>query len=301
MSASPAVRLVTAAHLPDLAPDDQELLHALRRRGVTTEVAVWDDPAVDWAAAPVTVVRSVFDYHLRRDEFVAWVDRVEPLTQLFNPPEIIRWNSHKSYLLRLAESGIPTIPTEYAYQGRPLDLGAVMAARNWPEVVVKPAVAASAHGALKVTAADVPAGQAHLDALLRSVDALVQPYLYDFETTGETSVIWLGGKQTHSVRRPSGMHSTLEVAHVGAPLDPLPAEVDFARTAYEWIAPEPLYARIDVLNTRDHGLLLLELELVEPALYLRHSAAIADTFAAAVQSLAEDRTAAAGAGRHGAR
>jgi hypothetical protein len=288
MSAAPSVRLVTAAHLPDLAPDDQELLHALRRRGVATEAAVWDDPAVDWAATPVTVVRSVFDYHLRHAEFMAWVDRVEPLTHLFNPPEIIRWNSHKTYLQRVAESGIPTIPTEWARRGAALDLGAVMRERGWSEVVVKPAVSASAHGALKVGPANVSEGQAHLDALQASVDALIQPYLYDFETTGETSVIWLGGEQTHSVRRPSGMHSTLEVAHVGKPLDPLPAEVDFARTAYEWVTPEPLYARIDVLNTRDYGLLLLELELVEPALYLRHSTAVADTLAAAVARRLDD-------------
>jgi hypothetical protein len=90
MTRIPAVRLVTCAHLPDLAPDDQELLHALRRKDVVTEVAVWDDPGVDWSAAPVTVVRSVFDYHLRHDEFIAWLDAVEPQTLVQNPPEIIR-------------------------------------------------------------------------------------------------------------------------------------------------------------------------------------------------------------------
>ncbi|KAA2253930.1 hypothetical protein F0L68_32215 [Solihabitans fulvus] len=283
MSAS--VRLVTAAHLPELAPDDQELLHALRRRGVETEVAVWDDPSVNWAAAPVTVVRSVFDYHLRRDEFIEWVDRVEPLTSLQNPPEVIRWNSHKSYLLRLMEDGFPSIPTEWVDRGSTVDLRAVLAARGWAEAVVKPAVSASAHGTVKVSEDNLDEAQAHLDGLAHQGDALIQPYLYDFETTGETSVIWLGGDQTHSVRRPSGMHTSLEVAHVGAPLEPTAQELEFARAAYDWITPTPLYARIDVLNTRDHGLLVLELELVEPALYLRHSTAVADQFAAAVHKL----------------
>jgi hypothetical protein len=75
-----SVRLVTAAHLPDLAPDDQELLHALQRQELRAEVAVWDDPAVNWSAAPVTIIRSVFGYHLRRDEFigaVAWAHHRE--------------------------------------------------------------------------------------------------------------------------------------------------------------------------------------------------------------------------------
>ncbi len=280
----PVVRLVTAAHLPDLLPDDRELLHALRRRGVETAVDVWDDPGVDWASAPLTVVRSVHDYHLRRDAFIAWVDRIEPLTRVCNPPEIIRWNSHKSYLLRLAESGIATVPTAWVRQGEAADLGELIAARSWPEVIVKPAVSASAHATLKVGAGNLAAGNAHLAELLRSVDALVQPYLYEFETKGETSVIWLGGEQTHSVRRPPGIHIP-HGAMMGVPLEPPRAELDFARTVYEWIEPEPLYARVDVLDTRDHGLCLLELELVEPALYLGHSTAFADTFAAAVCKL----------------
>jgi hypothetical protein len=280
----PVVRLVTAAHLPDLLPDDQELLHALRRRGVETAVDVWDDPAVDWATAPLTVVRSVHDYHLRRDDFIAWIDRIEAVTRVCNPPEIIRWNSHKSYLRRLAESGIATVPTAWARQGEPVDLGELMAARSWSEVIVKPAVSASAHATLKVGGANLAAGRAHLTELLRSVDALVQPYLYEFETKGETSVIWLGGEQTHSVRRPPGIHIPYG-AMMGTPMDAPQHELDFARTVYEWIAPEPLYARVDVLDTRDHGLCLLELELVEPALYLGHSTAFADTFAAAVCKL----------------
>jgi hypothetical protein len=282
----PVVRLVTAAHLPDLLPDDQELLHALRRRGVETAVDVWDDPDVDWAAAPLTVVRSVHDYHLRRDDFIAWIDRIEPLTRVVNPPEIIRWNSHKSYLRRLADSGIATVPTAWARQGEPVDLGELMAARSWPEAIVKPAVSASAHATLKVGAANLAAGNAHLAELLRSVDALVQPYLYEFETKGETSVIWLGGEQTHSVRRPPGIHIP-HGAMMGVPLEPPQAELDFARTVYEWIAPEPLYARVDVLDSPAYGLCLLELELVEPALYLGHDTAFADTFAAAVCRLLE--------------
>jgi len=282
---SPAVRLVTASKLPELAPDDQELLHALRRAGMPTEVAIWDDPAVDWAAAPVTVIRSVFDYHLRRDEFLAWVDRVDPVTSLQNPAEIIRWNSHKSYLNRVADSGFDVIPTAWVPQHGHLDLGALLAERSWSEAVVKPAVSASAYGTVKVTGANLDEAQAHLDGLVDNGDALVQPYLYDFENVGETSVIWLGGEQTHCVRRPSGMHTPLEVAHVGASYQATQAELSLAQAVYDWIVPQPLYARIDLLDTADFGLLVLELELVEPALYLRHSTEVAEKFAAAVQKL----------------
>lgn len=282
---SPQVRLVTAAHLPELAADDQELLHALNRANVETDVAVWDDPDVDWADTPVTVIRSVFDYHLRRSEFIAWVDRIEPLTSVQNAPEIIRWNSHKSYLSRLTDSGFATIPTAWVSKGSFSDLGNLLAERAWPEAVIKPAISASAHGTMKVSEDNLDEAQSHLNGLVDSGDVLVQPYLYDFEGVGETSVIWLGQEQTHSVRRPSGMHTPLEVAHLGAPLEPSAAELQLAHAVYDWISPAPLYARIDLLDTAEYGLRVLELELVEPALYLRHSVAIADKFAAAIEKL----------------
>jgi hypothetical protein len=283
VTASPLVRLVTCAHLPELAPDDRQLLAALRRLGVPVDVAVWDDPDVDWSSAPLTVIRSVFDYHLRRAEFLAWLDRVESRTRVENSPEIIRWNSHKSYLERFRDDGFPILETAWLASGNSIDLAEVMRRRGWTEAVVKPAVSASAHDTLKVTDSNAAQAQAHAESVVRRGDALVQPYLYDFETTGETSVIWLGGVQTHCARRPSGLHTTLEEAHVGKPLTPSRAELDLAHAVYGAVVPEPLYARIDLIDSRDHGLLVLELELIEPALYLRHSREVADQFARSVR------------------
>lgn len=279
-----AVRLVTAAHLPELAPDDQELLKALHRIGVPTGISVWDDPSVRWDQAPITVIRSVFDYHLRRPEFLAWVDRADAVTALYNSRDTIRWNSHKSYLSQWGAAGFPVIPTESVSAGNTTaDLDDICEQRGWDDVVIKPAVSASAYRTLRVTPVDRLAGQHHLQSLTREGDALVQPYLPEFETVGETSVIWLGGTQTHSVRRPSGLNTSLEEAHLGKPLVASSEEVALAMRAWTAIEPQPLYARIDLIQTQRYGLLLLELELVEPALYLRHSPALADELARAVQ------------------
>lgn len=282
-----SVRLVTAAHLPDLAPDDQELLHALRRLDVPTEVVVWDDPDVDWAAAPVTVVRSVFGYHLRYEEFMAWLGRIEPHTTVFNEPETIRWNAHKSYLRAVEEAGFPSIPTEWVERGGTADLAKVMESRGWTRAIVKPAVSASADGTLLVDLDTLDEGQAHLNGLAQHHGGLIQPYLEDFTTTGESSLIWLGGGYSHAVRRPSGMHTSLEVAHQGQPLTPDQEEMALASAVFDWIKPQPLYVRIDLLDTEQFGLLVLELELIEPALYLRHDRAYADRFAAGVKALVD--------------
>lgn len=284
----PLIRLVTARHLPELAPDDQELHKALLRKDVPVEIVVWDDPEVDWSAAPVTVIRSVFDYHLRSEEFLAWLDSVASRTKVLNHPDIIRWNTHKSYLREVEDAGFPFIPTEWLTQGEPVDLKEIQSRDGWSELIVKPTISASAHRTLKVTDDNLVEGQQHAEDLVRTGDAMVQPYLYEFETIGETSVIWLGEVQTHSVRRPSGIHTTLEEAHVGATLEPSEAEVDLATRVHDWLSPQPLYARIDIIETERFGLLVLELELIEPALYLRHSEKYADAFADAVLAAAHD-------------
>ncbi|HKE00748.1 MAG TPA: hypothetical protein VKE69_07055, partial [Planctomycetota bacterium] len=88
------VALATSADLPDLAEDDRGLLDELRARGAEADPTVWSEPSVEWSAYDAVVVRSCWDYHLRLDEFVGWIDRVErDGVRLLNPPELLRWNA----------------------------------------------------------------------------------------------------------------------------------------------------------------------------------------------------------------
>src|SRR5690349_15119149 len=105
------VAFVTQAGLPEGSSEDQRLIPALAAYGVRAGFVVWDDPAVDWAAPAVCVVRSTWDYFHRRDAFVAWAERVAGLTELWNPAPVLRWNTHKRYLADLAARGVPVVPT----------------------------------------------------------------------------------------------------------------------------------------------------------------------------------------------
>lgn len=287
MSTTSLVRLVTSAAFPDLAVDDRELLVELQSRGIPAEAAVWDDARVDWTESPLCVLRSVYDYHLRRDEFLAWADAVSVRAALRNDARTIRWNSHKSYLAELEAAGLPVIETAWFDAGGTVDLEVLCKERGWTDAIVKPAVSASAHETLRFDAADHAEAQRHAERLLRDGDVMVQPYIHEIERAGETSIIWLGGRRTHAARRPSGLHSTIEEARAGRPLIPARDEVAFASRVYDAIDPAPLYARVDIVRTEAHGLLLLELELVEPALYLRHSPAAVSVFADGIVRLLE--------------
>ncbi len=283
MYIEPLVRLITSSDFPDLAVDDQELLIELRSRDIPVEAAVWDDPEIDWSTSPLCILRSVYDYHLHRAEFLAWVDHVSRTTKLLNDPKTIRWNSHKSYLNDLKAADVQVIETVWLQQGEHVDVSRICRDRGWEKAVVKPAVSASAYRTLPFTADDAAAAQAHADGLVNCGDAMVQPYLDEIETTGESSIIYLGGKRTHAARRPSGLHSAIEVARMGVPLIPTAEETKFARAVFELLTPVPLYARVDIVTTSEWGMLLLELELIEPALYLRHSPAPVIIFADAIE------------------
>jgi hypothetical protein len=106
--------LATSEDLPELDPDDARLREAL---GGDAEPAVWSDPGVDWSAYDAVLIRSVWDYFLRHEEFLAWVDRVP--VPMWNPAGTIRWNSEKSYLRELEAAGVETIPPGRASASSP--------------------------------------------------------------------------------------------------------------------------------------------------------------------------------------
>ncbi len=194
------VRLVTCAQLPGEDPDTPLLTAALRDAGATVELAGWRDPAIDWSAARLTVLRSPWDYVDAIDNFRAWILETGAVTQLWNPPALVEWNVHKSYLLDLATRGAPVVPTVVLLYDTAASLDGICDARGWNTVVVKPAVGIGGHGAGRFDVGD-PNAQEHLDALLVRGDALVQPFMPSVGTEGEISVVLFDGVPSHAVRK----------------------------------------------------------------------------------------------------
>jgi glutathione synthase/RimK-type ligase-like ATP-grasp enzyme len=268
------VALVTCRSLPDLTDDDRLLLPALQAAGATAEAVVWDDPAPAWSPFDRLVLRSVWDYHLRPDEFAAWLAaRAGDGSTMWNPASLVRWNLHKSYLRSLAGSGIATVETEWLARGSSPALAERMDARGWADVVVKPAVSASAHRTFRVARADAPAHQADLDAILASGDALVQPFAREVTDEGEWSLLFLGGAFSHAVRKrpaPSDFRVQEEFGGRAETSDPGNGVVAQAAAALAAAPGRTAYARVDGI-VRNGGFVLMELELIEPVLYLaRH-------------------------------
>lgn len=259
---------ITYAAMPDLDPDDRLAVAILRARGCDVGIAVWDDPNVDWAGGGTCIIRSTWDYNLRYEAFLAWTDGVAALTELWNPPSLVRWNSNKTYLRDLESAGAAIVPTLWIERGSTANLTQVLARAGWQNAVIKPSVGLSTYGVMKVARESAAGGQQHLETLLRSHDVMVQPYVASVEDYGERSLVFIGGAYSHAVRK-TAFQALLPAGEAGeTPTSATPAEIAVAVRALAALPEPALYARVDVVAGQRGEPLVIELELIEPTLFL---------------------------------
>ncbi|HSF26354.1 MAG TPA: hypothetical protein VLC50_02435 [Actinomycetes bacterium] len=280
---TPRIALATAAAYPDLAADGPLLLDALARHEVAAEPVVWTDPHARWSSYDLVLVRSTWDYFHRRDEFLAWIERVAGVTRLANPPEVLRWNTDKTYLRDLAAAGAPVVPTTWLHPGD------TFVAPAGGDYVVKPAVSAGSLDTARYRSGEHDRlADEHVGRLLAAGrTVMVQPYLEAVDTAGETAQLFFAGRFSHAIRKapmlgtaggPPGKEyiearvpSAAERAAAEDVLDRLPCP-----------RASLTYARVDLVPGDDGTPRLMELEVTEPSMFLGHDPGAADRFARAV-------------------
>jgi hypothetical protein len=287
------VVIATFSGMPPEFTDDLRLGGALRALGAQADRISWDDAHADWESFDAVVVRSTWDYSGRHIEFLEWVDSVGD--RLHNSPALIRWNSDKRYVGDLAQAGLPVVDTTFVEPGaQPPALAG--------EVVIKPAVSAGALDTGRFSAQRHGEGRELIAKILATGRvAMVQPYQASVEEHGETAVVFIDGLRSHVLRKrailapdevaparggelgiaaepyydpglvTAGEASTAELALAG----------DVIAHVSERFAYVPLYARVDMLAGPD-GPRVLELEAIEPNLYLDQASAAADRLARAI-------------------
>ncbi len=263
---SPRIALATCLRLPEPDPDQELLLEALAARGVQPELVPWDGPARDWTAFDLCLLRSTWNYPQRPADFLAWLAAVEGATAILNPAPRVRWNLHKGYLLELEAAGAPIVPTVLVERAPAAELAPLLARTGWEAVVIKPAVSAASFRTRRFAAGEREAAARFLAESARERDTLVQPYLEAFAETGERALIWIDGEFTHAIEKRPRFAGEDERVSGALPLEP--AEAEFGARLLAPLAQELLYARVDLVRGPDGELLLSELELVEPSLFL---------------------------------
>jgi hypothetical protein len=277
------VALVSSERGLRVDPDLPLAVAALRDAGITVDLRRWDDDAVDWAGYDLAVVRSCWDYAWRRVEFLTWAASVP---RLRNAVELLRWNTDKTHLRDLEQAGLAVIPTLWD----PTGVAELPGVGEW---VVKPSVSAGSRDTARWP--DASAALAHVAELTAAGrTAMVQPYVTSVDATGETAMLFIGGRFSHAVRkgpllRPGeGVRQDRDSRGDLRRVYPTSAQRACAQAVVDAIgdlvpgtAP-PLYARIDLVQDEAGRPLVLELELTEPSLFLPQAPEAAANLARAV-------------------
>jgi glutathione synthase/RimK-type ligase-like ATP-grasp enzyme len=250
--------------------DEALALPALRDAGVQVEVVVWDDPAVRWASYDRVVLRSTWDYPQRLAEFLPWLEAVAGVTELCNPVPMVRWSLDKHYLADLDRARIPTTPTTFVEPGDELVLPA-------GDFVVKPAVGAGSRDAASYGPGEHDPARAHVRRLHDSgACVLVQPLLKSVAEDGEWPLVFFAGQFSHAASKRvalphAGLVDDLFVEETNAPYVADAEQIAVAQRAVDLVTRRfgvPRYARVDIVRDDDGRPCVLELELVEPSLFL---------------------------------
>jgi glutathione synthase/RimK-type ligase-like ATP-grasp enzyme len=278
------IALVTCTEMPRPDADLPILAGAFADLGASAEVVAWEDERVDWSAYDLALVRSTWNYVARLRAFLGWLDRVSAATRLVNPVAALRWNLHKRYLVALAREGLSVVPTEFVHAGQEVDWAAMFARHG--ELVVKPAVSAGSFATIRVARDDFAAVHAHhLEHAER--DLLVQPCLASVVSHGETNMVHFGGRFSHAIHKGARWNGDAEQSR--GLVDPDDDERALAQDILRHVASlgfgELAYARVDLARGADGRPLLMELEILEPSLFLDRAPAQAGMLARAVLGL----------------
>lgn len=287
----PSIALVTTAEARPLDDDLGPLTRALEAQGAAVAWCNWEDPAIDWSAYDLAVLRSPWNYTQRYAEFCAWAARAAEATRLLNPLQVIQWNTDKHYLADLERVGIPIVPSVFVVPGTDPGVAFDAILTRWPEamdLVAKPTIGAGSRGAGRFQRHDRALAVEHIRGLLTAGHTvLAQPYLDRVDDSGETSLIYLGGEFSHAIRkgallrRNEGPTRALFAAEHIMPREPTTAERACADRVIGSLpyGRDLAYARVDLLAAADGSPRLLELELAEPSLFFDHGPGSAERFA----------------------
>ena len=267
----PSLALATCAAYPELDIDDRLLLAPLHELGMRPTIAVWNDPEVRWEDFDLVLIRSTWDYTWHHEEFLEWAMQTASATQLVNPLSVLAWSSDKTYLNDLEQAGVNIVPTKFIAPGQ---------AWSFPdgEFVVKPTISAGSRDTFRLSASNHGAG----DRVVRSLHdhnrtAMIQTYLHSVDVSAETAMIFIEDRFSHAISKAAllpldqseqvferGLFLREKISRTQA----RPEQLDVATAALRCAPSGWLYARVDLIDDAHGRPLVLELEMVEPSLFL---------------------------------
>ncbi len=260
-------------YLGHILREDHLLQAALEVRGLSSVRVDWADPDVDWSSFRCAVFRTTWDYFERLPEFSAWLTRVQEQTRLCNSASTIWWNLDKHYLADLATSGISVVPSRFVERGSTATLPELLNETGWEDAVIKPCVSGAARHTYRVDRRTADSLAPIVRELLVSESLILQPFQQDVVERGEDTLVVINGRLTHAVRKvPKAGDFRVQDDHGGTthPYQPTKEQIELAERVMT-ACPFPAgYGRVDLVRDNQGAFAVMELELIEPELWLRN-------------------------------
>ncbi|ANO52007.1 ATP-grasp domain-containing protein [Woeseia oceani] len=266
----------------------------LQAKGWRVEVLPWRSERDDWASFDGVYVGTPWDYPDDPQTFLQALQRIEASgTVLANPLSLLRWNLAKTYLRDLESRGVAIVPTEWLDTLTEPLLNGLHDKLDSERIVIKPVISTNASNTFLLEREISPEIRAILLDTFAARPCMAQPFVAAIQSEGEYSLFYIGGEMSHAIRKvPKPADFRVQEEH-GARILAVDVEPALQQTAdqlMQLIKPMPLYARADFVRAADGRFLLMELELIEPSLYLRMVDAAPERFAVAFDHYVQSRS-----------
>jgi glutathione synthase/RimK-type ligase-like ATP-grasp enzyme len=267
------IALLTSEKLPDLTSSDQLLIPEFKKYAIIAEPVIWDNRQVDWMLYDYLIFRNTWDYFEKEKEFNLWLDEIEKLgVKTLNPVDVIKQNKHKFYLRDMEKLGCKIIPTLFVDKTDNLNLSEIIP-RDWEKVIIKPAFSAGSYQTELFDCSSVEKINKRYLSIASEKELLVQKFIPEIQTLGETSFIFFNKKYSHCVNKKPDIGDFRVQSQFGGlyeAIEPTTILIEKAQRVVETFEKELLYARVDGIIIEEE-LYLMEVECIEPDLYFNLS------------------------------
>ncbi len=277
------IALLTCQKLPNLLENEQKLISEFKKYHVTAIPVVWDDETIDWGQFDYLIFRSTWDYYEKENSFNNWLESIKKQgIKTLNAIEIIQENKHKFYLKNLQQKGINILPTVFISKSDDFNLAGFMP-KNWQKAVIKPAVSGASYLTKLFDVADINVIQKEYQNIAKETDLLLQEFMPEIQTLGETSFIFFNKQFSYAVLKKAVSGDFRVQSQFGGQyslIQPSQVLIDQAHAVVNTFESNLLYARVDAIVI-DEKLHLMEVECIEPDLYFDLAAGALENFVTA--------------------
>jgi len=267
------IAILTCEKLPDLNPEDQNIITELAKHNIEAKAVIWDDKTVNWTDYDYLIFRNTWDYFEKETEFKIWLNQIEKLgIKTLNPIAIIQQNIHKFYLRDLQKLGVTILPTVFIDKTNHLNLTELIPS-HWKRAVIKPAFSAGSYLTEVFNVSEIQAINEKYKSIATEKELLLQEFMPEIQTIGETSFIFFNKKFSHAVnKKPVDGDFRVQSLFGGqyTLVQPNTTLIEKAQKIVNTFPDHLLYARVDgiIINSELH---LMEIECIEPDLYFNLS------------------------------